>query len=600
MDNFRSDPVPKVPSSTPDDFQVLGKQIFENRRKVRATLPVWLAYPTVISNDINSSESAPIEDLSYLNPTIKANLAKAGVKSLFPVQDKVIPFLLESHSQPAPFWPRDICVSAPTGSGKTLAFAVPIIQLLLSRTLRKVQALVILPVQELAEQVASVFKQICTGTKITSILLSTSTPLGKEKNLLVEKVNGEFCSNVDIVITTAGRLVEHLHGTEGFSLKSLKFLVIDEADRVMDQIQNDWLYHLNKHVQLESESFLMGKSIALSVNSLRNTQRPPHKLLFSATLSQDPEKIQKFKLFHPKLFTSVTDFETQVRRNDDSRGDFVGRYTTPVGLTEKYCMIEARLKPLTLYALLKENNWKRFLCFTNTADNSHRLSFVLQNLFGDEMVIEELSSTLNVNARKAVMHKFATFKVNGIISTDALARGIDIPAVDVVISYDAPKHIKTYVHRVGRTARAGQIGTAVTLLEKFELKPFQKRLAEAEKFNVEEIKTSNMIEETRALDYANILRSLQKALQKEQKLLRRKSMPKEKAPTSLLDQIKQQIHQEEDRGFGHHIPESWKEEVIQEQARVNANRPSFGNKPNKRGQQGGRKGKGAKQFVKKA
>ncbi|XP_063701250.1 probable ATP-dependent RNA helicase Dbp73D [Culicoides brevitarsis] len=593
------------------DFQVLGKQVFEQRRKIRSVLPAWLAYPRVISNDL-SDTTTTVEDLSYLDAKIKENLLASGVKHLFPVQKEVIPFILDIQSKPSPFWPRDICCSAPTGSGKTLAFAVPIVQLLLQRVQRKVRALVILPVNELAEQVFQVFKQLCKDTKIVATLLTSSMPLAQERSRLVENINGQYFSKVDIVVTTAGRLVEHLQSTEGFSIKDLRFLVIDEADRVMDQIQNDWLYHLNKHIKLENESYLMGKSIPLSVSSLRNTSRPPHKLLFSATLSQDPEKIQKFKLFHPKLFTTVihkdsAEQETdengeKLTNNKEKRGDFIGKYTTPANLVENYCLTETRLKPLSVYALLKENNWRRFLCFTNSTDASHRLSFVLQELFGDEMVIEELSSTLSLAARKNVLHKFASFKVNGIISTDALARGIDIPAVDVVISYDAPKHVKTYIHRIGRTARAGQAGVGITLLEKFQLKPFQKIIEQAGKESVAEIKTNPSIEESKALDYANTLKALQKALEKEKAIMKRKTSKKaDLGPKNLLDQIRQQISQDEAKYFNHHIPSSWREENIKESAenQYKANKRFKGEIPNKKGKKGDTRKNSGKQNFKK-
>lgn len=568
-------------------FQVLPKVKTEPPRKLKPVLPVWLAFPTIVSNDL-SLESEPIDDLPLIHEKIKENLKAAGVKYLFPVQRAVVPYILEAQSKPTPYWPRDICCSAPTGSGKTLAFAIPIVQHLLNRVERKVQALVILPVQELAQQVATVFKQVCAGTKITPILLSKANPMVKEQSMLLEKVNGKYYSKVDVIVTTAGRLVEHLHRTDGFSLRDLRFLIIDEADRVMDQIQNDWLYHLNKHVQVESEALLMGKPLPLSVNGIRGTPRPPQKLLFSATLSQDPEKLKQFRLFQPKLFTSIvpnkenSDNEPDVQlistKTKDSlgseiRGDFVGRYTTPAGLTEHFCLTEPRLKPLTLYCLLKEHNWRRFLCFTNSAEASHRLSFVLQELFGDELIIEELSSTLSLAARKAVLHRFATFKVNAIISTDALARGIDIPAVDVVLSYDAPKHIKTYIHRIGRTARAGQTGTAVTLLEKTQQKPFQKIISTAGKENVTEMSRATDLEELKALDYANVLKALQKALEKEKKVMKQRGRVRDNsAPKSLLDKIKEQISNEEASFFKHHIPESWKEEAIKEQAILNAER----------------------------
>lgn len=141
------------------DFQILGKQVFEQRRKVRSVLPAWLAYPRVISNDL-SDTTTQVQDLSYLDEKVKENLVASGVHHLFPVQKEVIPFILNIQTKPSPFWPRDICCSAPTGSGKTLAFAVPIVQLLMQRVQRKVRALVILPVNELAEQVYQVFKQV--------------------------------------------------------------------------------------------------------------------------------------------------------------------------------------------------------------------------------------------------------------------------------------------------------------------------------------------------------------------------------------------------------------------------------------------------------
>lgn len=100
----------------------------------------------------------------------------------------------------------------------------------------------------------------------------------------------------------------------------------------------------------------------------------------------------------------------------------------------------------------------------------------MQTLFGEELKIEELSSGLTPHLRNQVLLNFKTNKINGLICSDALARGIDIPDVDIVISYDFPRHIKTYVHRIGRTARAGKLGTAITMLAAHELKAFTVRL----------------------------------------------------------------------------------------------------------------------------
>lgn len=467
------------------DFMILGDNEFQRKQKIDAMLPSWLSHPTIISRNL-SETSTPIADVDYISAEIKECLIAMGIKHLFPVQEAVIPWILNVNSKPLPFRPRDVCVSAPTGSGKTLAYALPIVQHLSStRVDRRVRALIVLPVNELAAQVLKIVQKLCEKTNLKCTLLSKFTPFDVEQSQLVELFDGKYYSRVDIVVATTGRLVEHIHATTGFCLKSLKFLVMDEADRIMEQIQNNWLYHLDEHVKEQSDSFLSGRSMPLCYYELCNeASRQPHKLLFSATLSQDPEKLQSLKLFQPKLFTAIVmPFVPAVAHdnatpstvvvNAEHRGEFIGKYTTPNELTEKYCMTEARIKPLTLYTLIKENNWNRFLCFTNSGESAHRLSYVLQNLLGTEMKIEELSSGLTPAVRNSVLLKFQNSQIDGIICSDALARGIDISNVDIVISYDAPRHVKTYIHRIGRTARAGRTGTAVTILTSNELNAFQ-------------------------------------------------------------------------------------------------------------------------------
>lgn len=208
-------------------------------------------------------------------------------------------------------------------------------------------------------------------------------------------------------------------------MKNLKFLVIDEADHAMSKVQNDWYYHLMQHLEIQNElqtNRLSYKDLLSSVNE-NGDYKIPQKLLFSATLSQDPEKINVFNLFQPKLFTTVESKEelkkykekkerAQDKQSED-RGQFVGKYTTPAELTEQYCITEYKLKPLTLYGLIKQFKWTKFLCFTNTIDGSHRLSFVLQSLLGSELVIEELSSLLPNKIRQKVLQKFTDGKVHG-------------------------------------------------------------------------------------------------------------------------------------------------------------------------------------------
>lgn len=366
------------PSETQKDtFVVLGNDKFDTAPKVDMMLPPWLAHPTVISNDLSDESTTSIGDLSYITNDVKEMMTKMGMTKLFPVQSAVIPWILNVNSKPTPFRPRDICVSAPTGSGKTLAYAIPIVQMLMNRVERKVRALIVLPVNELAVQVLKVFKKLCENTRLTCVLLTKFVPFETEQFSLVGKCDDEYYSKADIVIATTGRLVEHIHSTKGFSLKFLKFLVMDEADRIMEQIHNNWLYHLDRHVKDESNNLMAGQSFQLCYRDLCNVaMKQPQKMLFSATLSQDPEKLQDLRLFQPKLFTTIVGnfipTEDDQSKGAHVRGDFVGKFTTPAQLTENYCITDEKLKPLTLYSLIKENNWNRFLCFTNSGDTAHR------------------------------------------------------------------------------------------------------------------------------------------------------------------------------------------------------------------------------------
>lgn len=520
-----------------NDFQVVGASSVK-KPKVEMVLPAWLAHPTIIEGGSlipddtaeGAVDEASIKKLSYLEKNTCSALKQMKIKRLFPVQRAVIPWILEAHAKPEPFRPRDICVSAPTGSGKTLAFAIPIVQLLSTRVQCKVRALVVLPVAELALQVYKVFSALCSGTELAVCLLSKQHRLEDEQDKLLQQYKGSYYSKVDIVVTTPGRLVDHLHATKGFCLKSLQFLVIDEADRIMDAVFQNWLYHLDSHVRTTSDQLLTGVQAPLCYQELLNScGKQPHKLLFSATLSQDPEKLQNLRLFQPKLFTTVLTMPTFQPKLDDGEqpeedvtqsSQFIGKYTTPAELTEQYCLTEMRYKPLTLYALVQQFGWKKFLCFTNSADTADRLGFVLRNLFKDTpTVVSELSAKLAAPERKQRLSQFVRGKINGLVCSDALARGIDVPNVDIVVSYEAPRHIKTYIHRVGRTARAGQKGTAITLLTDKDQEQFKKMLHEVGKSMGEEISTSPDIE----LEHAGIYKNALEALRERQEKLTRES-----------------------------------------------------------------------------
>jgi len=464
-------------------FTVLGEDMDKGRQKVRRVLPHWLAHPDIVSVDLSDQQVA-VTDLEGLDGAIVKNLKANKVTHFFPVQRQLIPYMLanKAHSM---YRPHDVCVSAPTGSGKTLAFVLPIVQALRERVVPRVRALVVLPVQDLAAQVCKVFQQYAEGTQLRVKLVSGQKTFKQEQLELVKPDTcGGHHSLVDILVATPGRIVDHIQKTEGFSLEHLRFLVVDEADRVMEDIQNDWLN------QVESAVGRRTRPGPLTVANAKKKSLPLQKLLFSATLSSNPEKLEQMNLFEPKLFTSVVqpkdicaaasaDGEKTVAAAAAADGDsFAGKYTTPAELKEVLVRCKDTLnKPAILQHLIKSHSMKKALIFTKSSENAHTLTVLLKQ-YG--LQAKELYSKVQ-GKRAQILNQFKRGAVDFLVATDALARGIDIGEIDFVVSYDCPMFIKTYIHRVGRTARAGKPGTALTIVEKTESKKFNSLMREADK-----------------------------------------------------------------------------------------------------------------------
>ncbi|XP_035690541.1 ATP-dependent RNA helicase DDX51-like [Branchiostoma floridae] len=485
-------------------FQVLGEVQKSKAEKVHRKLPDWLADPSVIENDIQSN-LVPVEGTPYVGEFLRNKLKENGVENLFPVQHQVIPAVLEDAEDGtimgrAGFRPSDICVSAPTGSGKTLAFVIPVVQALLQRVVCEVRALVVLPTKDLAVQIYKVFNHYTSGSRLKVANCSGQKSLAAERNALVKESHGVYQSLADIVVATPGRLVDHIEKTPGFNLRHLRYLVIDEADRMLDQIKQDWLAKVTRAVYEGQGSTeekpglpmmlwagVLGGRTAPGPLTAANAARmyqPLQKLLFSATLSQNPEKLQQLNLFHPRLFTSVVRHkqrkqETASAGSSEEKGTFVGKFTTPAGLQEYTVSCTAADKPLVVLHLLLNQKFQHVLCFTGSLESTHRL-YLLAKLFGG-VTVAEFSSNLPPDRRTKILTKFRTGKIQLIVCSDAMARGMDVEGVEVVISYDVPPYVKTYIHRVGRTARAGKEGRAFSLVLQEEEKRFRRMLKQAGK-----------------------------------------------------------------------------------------------------------------------
>ncbi|XP_027569977.2 ATP-dependent RNA helicase DDX51 [Pipra filicauda] len=474
-------------SCPPSSLTILGDYDKKPVQKVQPFLPQWLAQPKRVQKRIKDN-LCPIRDVPGIHPRLLKKLQMNGIESFFPVQAEVIPAILQSASNGylmgrGGYRPKDICVSAPTGSGKTLAFVIPIVQVLLDRVVCHVRALVVLPTKELAQQVSKVFNVYTDGTGLKVVLITGQKSFAKEQEMLVQKKVTGYCSLADIVVATPGRLTDHIRQTPGFSLTQLRFLIIDEADRMIDDMHQNCLNQIVKAAfQVEDDSgsnmlFQRTKPGPITAASSCSPQIPLQKLLFSATLTQDPEKLQQLDLFQPRLFTSVYSEKKTLGDGTETEQDANNKYTLPEGLSQCYVPCDLNSKPLLLLYFMLTMKFTRVLCFTNSREASHRL-FLLVQAFGG-VTVAEFSSRLTPSERQRTIREFEQGKIQLLISTDATARGIDVKGVNYVINYDAPQFIRTYIHRVGRTARAGKVGVAFSLVLRIQERRFLRMLRDA-------------------------------------------------------------------------------------------------------------------------
>lgn len=506
-------------------YPVLGDVQVKKTEAVHRVLPEWLSNPEMVPSIVKKGKkpgSAKVENFtSSLSAEMLSMMAENKIRKLFPVQEKVVPWLLSPEQRRSHLPPRDICVSAPTGSGKTLAYVIPIVEALKDRVVRAVRAVVVLPVKELAMQVHAVFLQYVRATSLNVQLVTGTRTFAEEQALLVRKSARGLVSLADIVVATPGRLLDHVRKTPGFNLHLLKFFVLDEADRVIEDVQTTLI------PEVEQAVFGVGKlnccckapvhcrlcTHPLTVCCLQNCREPVQKLLYSATLTQDPDKLQSLMLFQPKLFTATATLS--VEGDKQRQKTFIGKYTTPQGLSEYYYVTLDNTKPLAVWDLVANHNFRDTLCFTASKEDAHRLSLVLKEMGG--VRVEEFSAKLSSAERARVLRKFASGKLDILVCSNVLARGLDVANVRHVICYDPPRFIKTYVHRVGRTARAGVPGSAVTFMRQGQLQAFKAMLESAGKQDIQPLDTgkSDGLEEFQ-IKYRHALKAVEAIIKSEQ------------------------------------------------------------------------------------
>ncbi|PCH42274.1 DEAD-domain-containing protein [Wolfiporia cocos MD-104 SS10] len=479
-----------------------------------------------------SSELDP-EDGTGLSEKARKRLKDLGITELFAVQTAVVPFLLSPDQMKSLYLPyhppRDLCVSAPTGSGKTLAYALPIVEILSSRIVTRLRALIVLPTRDLVTQVRETFEAVAKGRGLKIGTATGQHSFAHEQAQLVADRSVPLqggSSKVDVLICTPGRLMDHLNGTPNFSLQHLRFLVIDEADRLLAQSFQDWLAQVlaatrpppttdsatsapSGLIPVPSHSSAIPRADALAPAFLHTFRDVPHvrtdidekrasscqKLLFSATLTRDPAKTSALNLHDPKYFIVQTLTERQgADGHENGDGDapvldlVMERFSMPATLSEHMLVCESSVKPLMLFHLVHAHGVTNALVFTKSAESTSRLVRLLEFFEAaraaaegghSQIVAHAYSSDLYPSERKTILDKFKSQEIHILVCSDLISRGIDISHVSHVVSYDAPVDMRKYVHRVGRTARAGRSGDAWTLVEVQEARYFKTMLKEA-------------------------------------------------------------------------------------------------------------------------
>ena len=234
-----------------------------------------------------------------------------------------------------------------------------------------------------------------------------------------------------IVVATPGRLLDHLENTKGFSLRKLRYLVMDEADRLLDLDFGPILDKVLKVLPRERRTYL-----------------------FSATMTSKVESLQRASLSSPVRVSISTN-----------------RYQTVSTLLQSYMFFPHKDKDLYLVHLLTEFAGQSAIVFTRTVNETQRLAILLRSLgFG----AIPLHGQLSQSARLGALGKFRARSRDILVATDVAARGLDIPSVDLVLNFDLPPDSKTYIHRVGRTARAGKSGHAISFVTQYDIEIWQR------------------------------------------------------------------------------------------------------------------------------
>ncbi|WP_299801914.1 DEAD/DEAH box helicase [uncultured Shewanella sp.] len=352
-------------------------------------------------------------------PEILRAISECGYEKMTPIQQQAIPAVRRG---------QDVLASAQTGTGKTAAFALPILQKMLdnpSTTGRSnARALILTPTRELAAQIADNINDYAKYLDMKVVTVYGGVKMDSQATKLKR--------GADIIIATPGRLLEHIVACN-LSLSNVDFLVLDEADRMLD----------------------MGFSADIQ-KILQAVNKKRQNLLFSATFSSAVKQLANEMMVKPNVIAA------------DKQN------TTAITVSQVVYPVEQRRKRELLSELIGKKNWQQVLVFTATRDAADKLEKEL-NLDGIPTAV--VHGEKAQGSRRRALREFKEGKMRVLVATEVAARGLDIQGLEYVVNYDLPFLAEDYVHRIGRTGRAGKSGVAISFVSREE----ERTLADIEK-----------------------------------------------------------------------------------------------------------------------
>jgi len=511
--------------------------------------------------DASSSSSTDEAIFASLEPRLREKTKEAGVVRFFPIQRAVLPHSIATAGRRDHDGDerRDLCLAAPTGSGKTLIYALTLLHSLVPRTLKMLRGIVVAPSRELARQIHKEMSRFVPDEEVVEedLIRVPKIDVRCEVSKMYSAFRADRGDIPDILVTTPGRLVDRLdeedwqrRGTErdhsyDFSVvDQLQYLVVDEADRLVEQEYSGWARKLlGKRASIDHDAAservkrYFKEQNWLDVTKIGRRPTIPlmpttlrlRKLLFSATLGDDPRQLTTLRVQNPLFFFvdakrhSVVTETTYPAKASEAAKSLTLSETL---IAEEYLVTDAAQKPLCFLALIEDDvlglrgdddddddssrqkvddddpsSQRRrrrrriraqegvvVVIFCNAVDTVVRVAalckLVFEDRYGAVAKVAELSSAANAKQRQRAIadaDRERRKKPLLIVASDAASRGLDLPSAKLVINYDAPNDPKTYVHRLGRTARAGKPGAAATLLKKGQEAAFSRMRASVDR-----------------------------------------------------------------------------------------------------------------------